>query len=276
MLRLLSLQYAYWYLTRVWVLFQSLSSIKFDKTSLLKILNVLFKKKSEVLVFNYNRSFWVRDVYDLVSIEETFGDEVYRRLFHGLKLNTTFIDIGAYNGDSTIYGADNRFIKKTIAIEPLPENYNFLTKNVTLNNIGNVELINAAVSNHNKGTMLYIYPNRRQSGIANSHSSRKKIFVKTITLRKLLQRVETKYCVLKCDAEGAEYEIFLKTPKFVMKKVDRIAIEFHKTNSSNISKPKLQVYLTKCGFKLEVVENNKFEDFGYIYAEKVGKNISRV
>ena len=82
-----------------------------------------------------------------VPLDEIFIRQEYKWLYERIKSNTTLIDIGAYIGDSAIYFCFNQNIKKILAYELMPNNYNEAKTN--LQNLGllnnKVYLTNAGV-----------------------------------------------------------------------------------------------------------------------------------
>jgi len=136
---------------------------------------------------------------------------------------TQFIDIGSNIGVFAITIAKAFPQKKIIAIEPLVENCAFLKHNVELNNISNIEIINAAVLNSSE--MVKFYPNPIHDGggsIINTGVYRTGsvcLDANTYRLknRKFLPEVEVKAIklddiircksVIKIDVEGAEISV---------------------------------------------------------------------
>jgi len=57
---------------------------------------------------------------------------------------------------------------------------------------------------------------------------------------------------LKLDVEGAEFDIILKTPKNVFKKIDKIVMEYHDFTAKENNHKEIVSFLAECGFKTTV------------------------
>ena len=76
--------------------------------------------------------------------------------------------------------------------------------------------------------------------------------VPTISLEELWEREKIEKCdLLKCDIEGAEYEVFLNTPPEVLRQIKQMVMEWHFFPEIGEEKPKqLEEYLRELGFHL--------------------------
>ena len=68
----------------------------------------------------------------------------------GLKESTIAVDIGAFCGESTLYLAREPKIKKVLAYEPFPFNYNIAKANIAHSQSYKIQTINPGVSPGNK------------------------------------------------------------------------------------------------------------------------------
>jgi len=120
------------------------------------------------------------------------------------------LDIGANIGYFTlifsqIVGKDGR----VYAFEPDPNNFEILKKNIEINNIKNVILIQKAVSNTSKPLSLYLCDyNHAQHRIYPSSRCNEKIDVESTTIDEYLAGTEffNKINFVKMDVEGSEYD----------------------------------------------------------------------
>ena len=149
----------------------------------------------------------LRDVVDFGAYREIC---VYNIYFHeALRREMNIIDIGAHIGMYTVLAAEKvGNTGKVIAIEPEPENYKQLLKNIKLNDFRNVIPLNIALFNHEGREKLYL------SSFSGSHSLSPKedtissIEVPLKTLDNLLEELNLKKVdIIKIDAEGAEIPI---------------------------------------------------------------------
>lgn len=176
--------------------------------------------------FFLSKSFLKRNIYDFKmylnlndkGISKTlilFGE---RELDHKiilekvLKQNMKILDIGSNIGyyiliQRSLVGPN----AKIIAIEPIPENINFLKKNLNLNNDRNTKVIRGAVSNKNNFEYIYVSNHFNLGTFHPVGSSKKflnkKLKVKTFSLTNLCLKYGFPN-LIRMDVEGHEVKIF--------------------------------------------------------------------
>ena len=139
--------------------------------------------------------------------------------------NKTVIDIGANNGDTPIYFA-MRGAKQVIALEPLPANYEFLVKNIQLNNLEPTITPILAACSSKKGSTKVLSTKKGvnfYSGDLDSDG----IEVPIISLTDILKNCEKNNLILKFDCEGCEYDTILNTEYSTLQKFEQIIISYH-------------------------------------------------
>lgn len=209
--------------------------------------------------------FYVRDLTDLLVIKETFYDECYKTLFTNLKDETTLIDIGSYIGDVAIYSKKYPKIKKIIVVEPDPRNLEILKRNLKLNNLKNIEIVQSAISDTNGYAYLNLGNERIASSLLVPKSTKCRIKVPTITLSKILKLVKTKNIILKSDCEGAEYNFLISTPLKTLSRISKMIFEYH------MNKRKLERvmrYLKSAGFRTTYEDLILEPNVGMAYSNK--------
>ena len=151
--------------------------------------------------------------YAAEQIHEKVTTELFKKV---VKERNTVIDLGANIGYFTLLAAKLvGFQGKVFAFEPEPKNYNYLQKNIKLNNYENVTALQKAVSDKNGKTKLYIcdydtghHTIRQYSGIEaysrGRHTEEKSIEIETVTLDEFFKNKEDSINVIKMDVEGAE------------------------------------------------------------------------
>jgi FkbM family methyltransferase len=136
-----------------------------------------------------------------------------------------YIDIGANIGCFTslvgYFGA-----KKVVSVEPVKSTFDQLQSNINKLQLKNVIAFQNAVGMINN-TPIKLYKGK-DSGLNSSYSvSTEFDTVNTITLSNLMSNLSTNKIYLKCDCEGAEYDILLTANDADMQRVEYIAIEIH-------------------------------------------------
>lgn len=145
---------------------------------------------------------WLLGSGSFKMILGTHEKEFVHILMKILYKNQVFYDVGAHVGyysllSSKIVGESG----KVVAFEPSPNNLLLLLKNLKLNNISNVQVINACVGDKEGIVMFDLNDDSSTSHIDTSESLK----VKMVTIDNL-----TKKCIiplpnmLKIDVEGAE------------------------------------------------------------------------
>jgi FkbM family methyltransferase len=210
---------------------------------------------------------------DLWMIMETYVRSDYE--VHGPRIGKdwTIIDIGAATGDFAILAAQRSLQNKVYAIEPYTESFNMLTNNIRLNKIENIVPVKIAISDK-KEVSLKI--NERNLGNNGEYGQDKIHTIKSpaMSLEQLFKQYQINHChLVKCDCEGAEFEIFNNLNKGVYQKIDNIVMEYHLFDPSF----KLQQLINNFeqhGFQIKISSNPVHKNIGFLWAKKnnIGSN----
>ena len=162
-----------------------------------------------------------------------------------------FVDVGANLGRYTIMLSPN--YKRVIAIEPEPNNMQYLKRSIQQAGLKNIRLIQKAISDRNGPINLYL---ARHSG---GHTIKTEYYsdfikVQATTLNSLLKN-ENNIDLIKVDVEGAEWQV-LKGSQMIMPKIKSWMIELHDNNR----KKELEEYLSHEGY------STRWLDEKHIYA----------
>jgi FkbM family methyltransferase len=144
------------------------------------------------------------------------------------------IDAGAHIGLATLYFKKLYPKAKIWAIEPLPVNFQLLTKNIEENFLDDVECLNVALSDQSGEVILHEDASDEewfstasiQSGAWNRQQQTKPINVPGMKLSELLERIGQPIDFLKMDIEGSEFTV-LKEAGQLLRQVRHMMIEFH-------------------------------------------------
>ena len=177
------------------------------------------------------------DQLDVDIFKETHFDDVYGLTKLSSDLGTV-VDIGANTGLFSMRVAGRA--KRVLAVEPVPDNVRVLKRNLQAAAGKGTEfaLVSSAVTAQS-GNSVALYLSDASGGAhslsedwAAAHSragAPRNAIASTLSLEDLLSRYGVEQCdLLKCDAEGAEYEIFEGCPLAVLGRIRRIVMEVHR------------------------------------------------
>lgn len=217
-------------------------------------------------------------------VRDIFFKRVYTPFYLPIGVHDIVVDIGANNGVFTLFAAS---ITRNMvhSFEPSPRNLEVLRRNIAVNNLSHVTIHGCAVSAtagfaklfnamDGKQNLLsdHIIPDRIEQyktctdvNYLASASSENYIEVPTTTLQEIMDSNQlTHIDFLKLDCEGAEGDILQSTPDNYLKKVRKIALEFH-DHLSEIDHVDIQNLLESAGFTTKLKWDRK-SPLGYLYA----------
>lgn len=216
---------------------------------------------------------------DTFAIMESLYHNLYNREFFNKKLtineNDTVIDIGGYIGSFAIPAAQHAKSGIVYTFEPAPENFVQLQKNIKLNGVKNIRAFNLGITAHDSNISLFM---------DNFNPASNNIYIKrgravetqALSLETVFKRHYIQKCnFLKVDCEGSEYEIIMNLKPQILKKIEKIACEYHWPSYYGVDNPqhtpqKLVAFLRKNNFYVVMKRVNPY--IGMIYAIKMFKN----
>jgi len=210
-----------------------------------------------------------RDFKMLVTPRYTghYCENAYENFTSDLLLNLSrdnmlFIDIGAHYGYYTVLMGTRHPDCKIIAFEPVPENFEILKRNISLNQLKNTELHNVAVSDSD-GVRKFNVTEASDSCGFYEHpltQTSKVIKVRTVCLDNFLKETPKVPTIIKLDAEGHEPHILKGMKKILIASENiKLIIEFNpKCLRSGGYKPAgLLEDIFQYGFDTYVIDDNK-------------------
>jgi len=187
----------------------------------------------------------------------------YKRKNFEIKTDDVVIDVGGHIGLFSLYASQFCKSGKIFVFEPMKENFQLLSENMSSNNLSNVKPFNLAVSNSNSSRKLYL--NEDAAGHSMFSESSKSITVNSISLKQIFDNNNITNCdFLKLDCEGSEYEIIKNLPTEYFKKIKKMIIEYHMADTHPELLTELMEVLKSQQYKLEI--KTLFSDIGFIYA----------
>src|SRR5712664_1219859 len=203
------------------------------------LINWRFIIAKKILRSKWERGFmWDFDSY--IDYSEDFNREPI------LRYGSLFIDAGAHVGMWTLPAS--KYYTQIIAIEPTPKIARKLRKNLSLNKIENVTVVEMALSDKVGNAKFYRWPdgamgNALQADPVNYTEDYGKGvedgIVQTLTIDSL--ELDSLDCV-KLDVEGEEYNAILGGIKTIRKHHPRLVIEIHRTENESAIRKLLPEY----------------------------------
>lgn len=171
----------------------------------------MLKKRFGPYVINYRSEHEIQSLlYELSNGECDFKTK---------KDAPLIIDAGAHIGMMMLWFKWNYPAAEIICFEPNPETFKILTLNVEENNLEDITLVNAALSNHTGETTLYGFMNQsdadtRANSIISDWGKRGDLTTGcTVKCVQLSDYLTEPVDFLKLDIEGAEYSVLHDTGK---------------------------------------------------------------
>jgi FkbM family methyltransferase len=186
------------------------------------------------------------DLSHLVAFDEVLIAGVYR--LNEVPFTPDFvIDCGANIGAFTLLAAGAFPQTKIVAFEPDPENLVWLRKQVRANQLVQVEIVAAAVSDTDGETSFTAGLGVGSAITSTAMMSGTLITVKAVRLSEYLRGLKTRALVMKMDIEGAEEQVL---PDVIGVLPAETAI-FFETHGGDDSWHALSRILTEAGFVVE-------------------------
>jgi FkbM family methyltransferase len=200
-------------------------------------------------------------------VHEVFVRQVYTPAGFEISSDHVILDVGANVGVFTLYAAMHspRLIH---AVEPHPENFACLQRNLRRNEVDGVLAHQVALSDEPGSARLFL------AGSSGGHllfdrningPLRESLQVRTVSLPDLMEanRLHT-VSLLKLDCEGAEGQVLAATPASCLRRIRRVALEFH-DNVSVVNHHEITALLEDAGFACRTDWDGE-SPFGYLYA----------
>ena len=161
--------------------------------------------------------FFVDIVDKRITPFEAFSFDQYEledseMLYSLVKNNDVIFDIGANIGWYSIHLSKKLIAAKIYSFEPIPETFSKLKKNVELNKLDNINIVNIPLSNKVQNLTFYYSPSA--TGASSSVNISEEIDIKklectTDTIDLYVNKNDIKKIdFIKCDVEGSELFVF--------------------------------------------------------------------
>ena len=162
---------------------------------------------------------------------------------------TIVVDVGANIGDSAAYFA-LRGARQVIAVEPHPDTFSLLLKNLEANGLQDVVTPLNVVVGESTGTMTVQFASRGDVSTRATPSD-SGVSLPVVTLTDLLSRFHLRDPILKMDCEGCEYQSLLPLTTEVLRNFKHIVLEYHNGPGPLVQK------LQNAGFSVRVQNSDR-------------------
>ncbi len=191
---------------------------------------------------------------------------------NNIKEGDVVIDLGANIGYYTLLMA--KLVGKNgrvFAFEPEPKNLELLKRNIQLNTLKNITVIEKAVSNKVGEDNLYI--DKKYIGshtLYNEFTDKKPIKVEVTTIDKFFEDYKGKINFIKMDIEGSEYRALEGMSDLIIKNNVKLIIEYATSRIiENGNTPNEFMSLIKSlGFKHKLIIDNNNPMVGNLFCYK--------
>jgi FkbM family methyltransferase len=209
---------------------------------------------------------------DVFILWETFNHDAYVHKGFEMEPRDVVVDIGAHIGIFAVYAARKVSKGTVLSYEPEPDSCQYLQKNKEQNSLSNLKIFNLAITSTGGAVDLHISSSNTGAHSIYAVDTKRIIKVPSVTLEDVLaQNALERINYLKMDAEGAEFDVILNTPRDVLHKVDKIVMEYHDFLSTGHSHGQIVRRLQSCGFQVSVkgsIIKRKFFKVGTILAKR--------
>jgi FkbM family methyltransferase len=190
----------------------------------------------------------------------TVDEEVVRRhdiFFAGVpeydpEPDHVIIDVGAHIGTFSMLAASKVPRGRVYAVEASRETFNYLTINIALNHLRNIEASHLALAGGEGRTVLY-YDERNWGHSITKRLSSRGEEVQTKTLAGYMAEHGIERCdFIKFNCEGAEFPILLNTSAQVLERINLMFIHYHCDLAQEYDLDTLLSHLRESGFVTHV------------------------
>mgnify|MGYP003956053449 CR=1 FL=1 len=183
-------------------------------------------KEDKLLLSDRKKIKYLMQSHDWISkklfIDQSFDDKILYKAIKILKIKkskNTLVNVGAHIGSTCIPAIKKGYFKNLIAFEPSKKNFNLLSANIFINDLGDkTKLYNIALSNKKSQVGIKKYQNSGDFRVVRSKSGISEI-VKSDILDNNTKNLNKKNSLIFMDTQGHEPFIFLGSKKTLKKKI---------------------------------------------------------
>lgn len=249
-------------------LFRSLPAFR-GKQRLARIVfkNAIRQLKDITVKGRYHCAYVLPNIIENVGFElfvnGEYEPEIQALLLSLLPTGGVFIDIGANIGSITVPLSKARPDVTSVSVEAAPWIFKYLEKNVKLNGLENVKMVNLAINDKDGEELDFFSPTEKfGKGSFSPVFTNESVKVSTISLDGLVEKLGLAVVnLLKVDVEGFEYFVFSggrhllesqNAPHIVFEFVD-----WAERNANHLLPGSAQTLLIELGYKLYEIQGRR-------------------
>lgn len=207
----------------------------------------------------------IRDDADESVAAEIFKLREYRMADETIsKLSLPILDVGAHAGFFTLYARTLNSTVPIIALEPEPQNFKALEKNLEINTVSNVTIIKGALAKESAKRELALSEDNHNHKLKTSIKETKIITVNGFDFNYFKKLAPQGIGLVKMDIEGGEYEIFENLNSADFAQIGAIIMEYH--DLSNHNHKEVEQILRENGFGVQTFPSKFDKTMGFFWA----------
>ena len=224
-----------------------------------KYYSLLSKKYKRIINFEN-----LQTVYDIIIRYIERGLRLggpAKEMFYTPKNGDIIAEMGAYMGYYTIYLSEKvGETGKVIAIEPLPDNINYLRNNISKNNLSNVTIVPKGVwKEKSKSTFFQKQDDHQSASLILDEKSKKKIEIDVDSLDNILLNADVNHVdFMIIQLNGVEYEALEGLTKIKPKNIS-IAARYDKGEVKTTAK--IKALLEERNYDVKIIKKD------YVFAK---------
>lgn len=181
----------------------------------------------------------------------------------------TVVDIGGHIGTFSLRASP--FARRVLAYEPTKDSFELLRRNT--NHRGNVTAFNQAVAGKRGTLKMFLGKNPSRNSLypPDYEPNKGEVEVETVTLTDIFDTHQIDRCAyLKVDCEGAEYDILFAAPIDLLRRIDRIGMEYHPVGKgpAEWNGETLAARLREAGHEVEMLPSKRHAGEGMMYTRR--------
>jgi FkbM family methyltransferase len=208
----------------------------------------------------------------LEVLRDVYFERVYDRPFQ-LDETGVVLDLGANIGIFSLIAATRLVPRgRVIAVEPNPEVFSVLQGNIRVNRLQNIEAVFAAAAAQTGAATLCFAPHSMGATIVGPASGIS-VTVPKVSLEDLMRTAEH-VALMKCDVEGAEWQIVYESDERLWSRIERVALEFHLDSGSGRAPEDLVRRFEELGYDTVTTFRPPGRSllYGYLWAARAPKS----